>query len=115
MEDDFDRGFTAGYAQCKVDNKELLYPDKKIKRNKIESNIGICSKHQIKDPNCKLCNTQISLVEWISILSSLPQIPEGNHGVTVLIAEYDKIYAEIGNNGYNIIHGIYGSIKSESL
>lgn len=35
--------------------------------------------------------------EWISVDDKLPVIPEGKHGITVLVVKFDPVYDEITN------------------
>lgn len=41
-------------------------------------------------------------MKWISVEDNLPEIPEGNHAISVLVAEYDQVYEEITGDGYNV-------------
>ena len=55
----------------------------------------------------KLENT--SLLKW-NTLDTLPEIPEGKYGVSVLMISYDSVYDEINpGGGYDTFSGIYGS------
>jgi hypothetical protein len=40
--------------------------------------------------------------QWINVKDNLPKIPKDKHGINVLIAEYDWIFAETGNSGYEV-------------
>lgn len=55
-------------------------------------------------------------MEWISVKDRLPEIPEGQYGIQVLIAEYDSCYAECCNTvqaGYSVHQVSYHYITEE--
>ncbi len=42
-------------------------------------------------------------MEWISVKDRLPEIPEGKHGMSVLVAEFDPVFEEIHpGGGYDV-------------
>ncbi len=48
-------------------------------------------------------------MKWISVNDRLPEIPKGKHGVSVIVAEYDQVFAEGKSfeRGYLIHEAIY--------
>ncbi len=53
---------------------------------------------------------------WISVGDSLPEIPEGNFGVAVIIAEFDDVLKDsCGGNGYNVTLASYGNTKGHKM
>lgn len=50
----------------------------------------------------------MSNMNWIDVNDRLPEIPEGKHGVAVIVAAYDSVYAEINGNGYSVHDAHYG-------
>ena len=55
-------------------------------------------------------------MEWISVKDRLPEIPEGQYGITVLVTTFDSIYEEINlgrgqsvtTMGFNKEYGAFG-------
>jgi hypothetical protein len=53
-------------------------------------------------------------MEWISVEDALPVIPEGNYGIQVIAAVFDKIYEEINpGNGYSVYQISFHKISDE--
>ena len=51
-------------------------------------------------------------MEWIDVNDELPIIPEGRHGISVLGAIYDEVYAELsGTDGYHVSLVMYSNTK----
>ena len=49
--------------------------------------------------------------QWISVDEAMPQIPEGKHGVSVIVAEFDSVYEEINpGHGYDISKCLYTEV-----
>lgn len=47
-------------------------------------------------------------MEWIDVNERLPEIPEGQFGVSVIVAVYDSMYAEFsGADGYSVYGAVY--------
>lgn len=69
-----------------------------------------CPKHNKTEPFCheETCIKSVSYSQewkWISVKDRLPEIPEGYYAVPVIVAEYDKCYAEIVGDkqkGYSV-------------
>ena len=50
-------------------------------------------------------------MNWISVNDSLPIIPKGKFGIQVIVATFDKIYAELcPGKGYEVYQCSYGDI-----
>lgn len=53
--------------------------------------------------------------EWISVEDQLPEIPEGQYGVSVIAATFDLIYAELNDgDGYSVHEVHYGSTRDRN-
>jgi hypothetical protein len=49
--------------------------------------------------------------QWVSVDKAMPQIPEGRHGISVIVAEFDSIYEEINpGHGYGISKCLYAEV-----
>jgi len=53
--------------------------------------------------------------KWISVKDSLPLIPKGKYGVSVLVAVFDHVYEEINpGHGYDVTTAMYGCINDNT-
>ena len=53
-------------------------------------------------------------MEWISIEDRLPEIPEGQYGVSVLVAQFDPVYEEIcPGRGCSVQEMVYSVIAEK--
>ena len=53
---------------------------------------------------------------WIDVNDKLPEIPKGKYGVSVIVAKFDPVYAELNNgNGYSITSATYHFTKSGEI
>lgn len=55
-------------------------------------------------------------MKWISVKDSLPEIPEGKYGISVLVAEYDPIYEECcPGRGYDVNNCLYALVDYDKM
>lgn len=51
----------------------------------------------------RACPVECKPMKWISVDERLPEIPDGQHGVSVIVAVYDMIFAEFNfEGGYEV-------------
>jgi len=68
------------------------------------------------DAECLSCHELLDVSEhrWIPIEEALPEIPEGQYGVQVLVVTYDSVYEEISpGNGYSVHQCSWGSTRNK--
>jgi hypothetical protein len=55
-----------------------------------------------------------NIMEWISIEDRLPEIPEGQYGVSVIVAQFDPVYEEIcPGKGCSVQEMVYSKITEK--
>lgn len=54
-------------------------------------------------------------MKWISVKDSLPVIPEGRYGITVLVCQYDHVFQEISGSGLSVETSSYGYVNYDKM
>lgn len=57
---------------------------------------------------------RVTQIEWFKVAEKLPEIEEGKHGISVLMATEDPVYQEVHpSDYYEIFDGMYCKINDE--